>query len=106
MDPSTIRRTLRKNDAALQDHCRRVGGIANLIAHQLFLPSEEKDILHTACLRHHDADAIAGQTNGVPRSVGRVLVCFEGGSAGSSGERTLAAILRLADAYDSAAQAD
>jgi putative nucleotidyltransferase with HDIG domain len=66
-------------DASLEDHCRRVGAIANLVAHHLFLPTEEKDLLQAGCLAHH------GSGGPLPAKLG--------------------AILRLCDAYDREFQA-
>jgi putative nucleotidyltransferase with HDIG domain len=65
----------------LEDHCRRVGAVANLIAHHLFLPTEEKQLLSTACLHHHEEGLAAA----LPRK--------------------LAAILHVSDAFDCAYQA-
>ena len=49
-------------DATLEGHCHRVGAVANLIAHHLFLPTEEKNLLHAASqLLHRRAERNAGR---------------------------------------------
>jgi putative nucleotidyltransferase with HDIG domain len=39
--------------AVVDAHCRRTAAVATLVAHHLFLPSEEKDLLRAACVLHH-----------------------------------------------------
>jgi putative nucleotidyltransferase with HDIG domain len=78
----------------IEGHCHRVGAIANLIAHHLFLSTEEKDLLNSACLLHHDAGSHA------PADVRTVLVAFGKPGLGNPLHRKLGAILRLSDAFD------
>ena len=106
--------------AAADVHCQRTAAIAKLIAHHLFLPSEEKELLFDACLLHHRntglfspkcmkrllAD-IFGETevtpfvdDPIPAMVRRVLNAFDVPGSGTSLEARLADILRLADAFD------
>ena len=87
-------------DATLEGHCHRVGAIANLIAHHLFLPTEEKNLLQAASLllhRHADSGAAA--------DVRAVLVAFGKCGLGNPLHRLLGAILRLCDAFDREFQA-
>jgi putative nucleotidyltransferase with HDIG domain len=78
----------------LEGHCRRVGAISNLIAHHLFLSTEEKELLNAACLLHHrTANPTAPDVRGVLAAFGRL-------GLGNPVHRKLGAILRLSDAYD------
>ena len=52
-------------------HCRRTAAVAKLIAHQLFLPSEEKDLLCDACLLHHRSLGLFA-----PKSMERLLTPY------------------------------
>jgi putative nucleotidyltransferase with HDIG domain len=102
MVPTSLPSRSRTTDSALEDHCRRVSGIANLIAHHLFLITEEKETLHTACLLHHRDDRDACRATANVRSV---LAAFGKPSSGIPAQRKLAAILRLSDAFDREFQA-
>jgi putative nucleotidyltransferase with HDIG domain len=87
-------------DATLEGHCHRVGAVANLIAHHLFLPTEEKNLLHAASqLLHRHADSGAGA------DVRGVLAAFGKSGLGNPLQRQLGAILRLCDALDREFQA-
>lgn len=101
MVPTRLTSPTRMDDSTAVDHCRRVSGIANLIAHQLFLITEEKETLHAACLHHHDEKALPH----APQNVGAVLAAFVRPSRGIPVDRKLASILRLADAFDQEFQA-
>lgn len=101
-------------------HCRRTAAVAKLIAHHLFLPAEEKDLLSAACLLHHSCtgllaprtmERLLADVGGegtpapvigdpVPSTVRRVLNAFDCPGSGTALELRLAAILRLADAFD------
>jgi putative nucleotidyltransferase with HDIG domain len=100
-------------------HCRRTAAVAKLIAHQLFLPSEEKDLLCDACLLHHRSlglcapkslerlltdifgeDAALVVRDPVPVKVRGVLNAYDVPGRGTALESRLASILRLADAFD------
>jgi putative nucleotidyltransferase with HDIG domain len=101
-------------------HCRRTAAVAKLIAHHLFLSSEEKNLLSAACLLHHrnfgllapksmqrlladifgeDAPAFVVD-DPVPAIVGGVLAAYDVPGRGTALESRLASILRLADAFD------
>jgi len=98
---------LQQDDPEVQDHCRRVGGIAALVAHQLFLPTRDKHVLQTACLMHHqDPAAVAVHDPPESERTQRVLESYAQLGHGSLEERQLASILRLADAFDRAVQAE
>jgi hypothetical protein len=106
-------------------HCRRTSAVANLIAHQLFLPSEEKDVLRAACLLHHCSTGLLAPKSrerlladvlgeGVPAIVvedsvsGRVrgiLNAYNVPGRGTPLESRLASIVRLADAFDQSMEA-
>jgi len=87
-------------DPALEAHCRRVGAVANLIAHHLFLPTELKALLQAASLLLHRH---AG--SGAPAEVRAVLAAFGKAGLGNPVHRELGAILRLCDAFDREFQA-
>jgi len=74
-------------------HSRRAAAVANLVAHQLFLPTEEKELLQAACLAHHPAAPEA------PEVLGILDACQTPGS-GTDLQCKLAGILRLTDAFD------
>jgi putative nucleotidyltransferase with HDIG domain len=101
-------------------HCRRTAAVADLIAHQLFLPSEEKDLLRAACLSHHRGTGVLARKSverlladifedsvpavvlegGTPDQVRGVLSAYDTPGRGTALESRLADILRLADAFD------
>jgi putative nucleotidyltransferase with HDIG domain len=101
-------------------HCQRTAALANLIAHHLFLPSEEKALLRTACLLHHSGAGLLSPrsmerlladlggkgevaTDGidpVPDTVRGVLNALDVPGSGTPLELRLAGILRLSDAFD------
>jgi putative nucleotidyltransferase with HDIG domain len=106
-------------DPALLGHCRRVAALAHLVAHHLFLPTEEKDQLHAACLLHHYDDGgfsppaldrllddvCAGvratpAVDPLPPAVRAIQNASSTPGAGSEQERRLGEILRLCDALD------
>ncbi|HUA63850.1 MAG TPA: HDOD domain-containing protein [Verrucomicrobiae bacterium] len=92
-------------NAALESHCRRVAGLCKLIAHQLFLSTEDKERLHLACLLHHQTEeAVATHGSRIPEGVRAVMESFWHVDKGDPQERVLAAVLRLADAFDGAVQ--
>jgi putative nucleotidyltransferase with HDIG domain len=87
-------------DATLEGHCHRVGAVANLIAHHLFLATEEKNLLQAASgLIHRHANG------GAPAEVRAVLAAFGKAGLGNPLHRQLGAILRLCDAFDREFQA-
>ncbi len=87
-------------DATLEGHCHRVGAVANLIAHHLFLPTEEKNLLQAASqLLHRRVDG------GARAEVRAVLAAFGKSGLGNPLQRQLGAILRLCDALDREFQA-
>ena len=101
-------------------HCRRTAAVARLIGHQLFLPSEEKDLLRAACLLHHHnvstlppeetevllADIFGGNAQVLsleersPGVVRGVLSANDIPGVATPLESRLASILWLADAFD------
>jgi len=106
--------------AAVDVHCRRTAAVAKLIAHHLFLPSEEKDLLCAACLMYQrkvgllapkgmerlsadfsgvDAPAVVME-DPVPVVIRGVLNAYDVPGRGTALESRLASILRLADAFD------
>ena len=62
--------------AAVDVHCQRTAAVAKLIAHHLFLPSEEKDLLCAACLLHHRSIALIA-----PKGMERLLADIFGEDA-------------------------
>lgn len=115
-------RTILASPAATGEwaHCRRTAAVADLIAHQLFLRSEEKDLLRTACLLHHQCTGLFAPKNlarlladifeegvpaavmedRVPESVRGVLNAYHAPGTGTALESKLAGILSLAEAFD------
>lgn len=101
-------------------HCGRTAAVARLIAHQLFMPSEEKDLLRAACLlHHHNIDLLAPENvarlladifrgtartltldNRFPDMVCGVLKDYQVLGSGTVLESRLASILWLSDAFD------
>ncbi len=82
-----------------------MGAIANLIAHQLFLSTEDKDRLLSACLLHHHPEEILGSNRTeVADGVRAILAASLGQDMGKTDDRTLASILRLANAVDETIQ--
>ncbi|MEO8592054.1 MAG: HDOD domain-containing protein [Candidatus Solibacter sp.] len=102
-------------------HCRRTEAVAKLMAHHLFLPSEEKDLLCAACLRHHNGTGLLEPQSmqrlltdvwseapallmddaiPVPTAIRNVLNAYNVPGSGEARNSSLAAILRLADAFD------
>ena len=111
---------LLSTDVGLLNHCRRVAALAHLIAHHLFLPTEEKDLLHAACLlHHHDTGAFSPAaldrllkdvlrsrhpapafSDPLPLTVRRVHKAAGVPGSGALLDRKLGEILRLCDALD------
>jgi putative nucleotidyltransferase with HDIG domain len=101
MIPASVSVPVPASKALDDDHCRRVGGIANLVAHHLFLSTEQKQVLHSACLlHHHKVGTIEGQPENASKEVLAVLDSFARVGQGEQMERKLAAILRLCDTFD------
>jgi putative nucleotidyltransferase with HDIG domain len=99
-------------------HCRRVAALGQALAHHLFLPTEQKDLLKAAALLHHVSyDLVSGSSlrkllsdvlpdapeviaSLLPTEVSAVLAAIEDPGGGDHGLRQLADIVRLCDAYD------
>jgi len=77
-------------------HCRRVASVAQVVAHQLFLSTEQKALLYGASLLHHSDTARFALTD----EIRDVLECFNRPGSGTEEHRLLGEIVRLADAYD------
>jgi len=77
-------------------HCRRVASVAQIVAHQLFLSTEQKALLYGASLLHHSDTARFALTD----ETRDVLECFNRPGSGTEEHRLLGEIVRLADAYD------
>jgi HD-like signal output (HDOD) protein len=111
-------------DPALLAHCRRVAALAHLIAHHLFLPSEEKSLLHAACLLHHvnrgfsaaamsrlladicpEAKPAGTPADPVPAPVLSALSASRRPGSGNAREQRLGEILRVCDALDQEVEA-
>lgn len=85
----------------VRTHCRRTAAVAKLIAHHLFLASEEKDLLGAACLLHHrNTSPSAMAEASLPESVRGVLSAYNLPGRGTKLECRLAGMVRLADAFD------
>jgi putative nucleotidyltransferase with HDIG domain len=111
-------KTVSPSSEGVMAHCRRTAAVAKLIAHHCFLPSEEKDLLHSTCLQHHcstgllEPKTLARLLTGIFRETARVpddpipvaargvLDACEAPGSGTELESKLASILRLADAFD------
>jgi HD-like signal output (HDOD) protein len=106
-------------DAATMAHCRRVAAVSNLIGHHLLLRPEQKRLLSSAALLHHSGGAFPGAAlerllrdvcqhevplpnpvECLPEELRNVLEAFEAPGGGSTVEKKLAEIARLADAFD------
>jgi putative nucleotidyltransferase with HDIG domain len=107
-------------------HCRRTATVAGLIARSLSLSAEEQNLLRTTCLLHHDGAGLLApdcldrimrdlfgeralalvSSDRIPMPVREVLRAYETPGGGSAVESRLAAILRLADAFDQAMEAE
>src|SRR5664279_2792103 len=74
-------------------HCRRTAAIAKLIAHHLFLPTEEKAVLFAACLLHH---SIAGLL--APQAMQRLLADVLGEEAPPVGDLIPGTVRKVLDA--------
>jgi HD-like signal output (HDOD) protein len=112
-------------DPGLLMHCRRVTALGQALAHHLFLPTEEKSLLYTASLLHHyDSGPLAEgginrlmadlldhptprfQHRAVPDDhVRRVLEALARPGSGEVDSRSLAQIIRMADAFDCESEA-
>ena len=59
-------------EPGLWAHCRRVAALGQAIGHQLFLPTDQKDLLKAASLLHHvPYDLLSGE--GLRRLLADVL---------------------------------
>jgi HD-like signal output (HDOD) protein len=114
-------RAVQASDLGVEAHCHRTAAIANLIAHHLFLASEEKVLLRDACRLHHSGTGLlapksmerllvdlgvgvrvapGAAVDPVPDSLRGILNAYDVPGSGSPLELRLAGILRLADAFD------
>ena len=101
-------------DTALREHCRRVAGLSQLVAHHLRLRAEENELLHAASMLHHsdegllsgratvhllhdlfyDAPHIVGEVEPIPETTRALLSAWRRPGSGSEAEQKLADILR------------
>jgi len=112
-------------DMALREHCRRVSGLAKLMAHHLRLSPPDREHLSSACMLHHSdegafsaratvhllhdlfhgAPQLTGESDPIPDKVRGVLNAWRRAGSGDEQERKLADVLRVCDAFDQEVEA-